>query len=63
MTGMTSSTVTNGALWARRNTWALPLLSYEQTMGSMKLFADKVMQQFTHEPAIPAVQVADDAGR
>ena len=43
--------------------WALPLLSYEQIMGSMKLFADKVMPHFTHEPAIPQVQVGDDAGR
>jgi alkanesulfonate monooxygenase SsuD/methylene tetrahydromethanopterin reductase-like flavin-dependent oxidoreductase (luciferase family) len=26
--------------------WALPLLSYEQIMSSMELFADKVMPQF-----------------
>ena len=31
--------------------WALPLLSYEQAMGSMRLFADEVMPHFSSEPA------------
>jgi alkanesulfonate monooxygenase SsuD/methylene tetrahydromethanopterin reductase-like flavin-dependent oxidoreductase (luciferase family) len=34
--------------------WALPLLSYEQIMGSMKLFADEVMPRFAAERAEPA---------
>jgi alkanesulfonate monooxygenase SsuD/methylene tetrahydromethanopterin reductase-like flavin-dependent oxidoreductase (luciferase family) len=31
--------------------WALPLLGYEEAMGSMRLFADKVMPHFSAEPA------------
>jgi alkanesulfonate monooxygenase SsuD/methylene tetrahydromethanopterin reductase-like flavin-dependent oxidoreductase (luciferase family) len=31
--------------------WALPLLTYEQVMGSMRLFAEKVMPHFSSEPA------------
>jgi alkanesulfonate monooxygenase SsuD/methylene tetrahydromethanopterin reductase-like flavin-dependent oxidoreductase (luciferase family) len=31
--------------------WALPLLTYEQVMASMRLFADEVMPHFSAEPA------------
>ncbi len=34
--------------------WALPLLSYEQVMASMKLFAEEVMPHFAAEAAAPA---------
>jgi alkanesulfonate monooxygenase SsuD/methylene tetrahydromethanopterin reductase-like flavin-dependent oxidoreductase (luciferase family) len=33
--------------------WALPLLSFEQIMGSMRLFADAVMPHFAADPATP----------
>jgi alkanesulfonate monooxygenase SsuD/methylene tetrahydromethanopterin reductase-like flavin-dependent oxidoreductase (luciferase family) len=37
--------------------WALPLLSYEQAMGSMRLFADHVMPHFSAGPAVPVAGV------
>jgi alkanesulfonate monooxygenase SsuD/methylene tetrahydromethanopterin reductase-like flavin-dependent oxidoreductase (luciferase family) len=42
--------------------WALPLLGYQQALGSMKLFADKVMPHFG-DTARPREELIGDVGR